>query len=137
GGLLLYCAAVWYDWLPWLHGWHNYPDGWSWPLFDLPPAQRFVPVVGIMGAVWLLVLATEWARRAGWFSATVARKRTLGRLFLGLMVLMGYGLQVSLLGLKADNAYGLLLQRIASRHFTSYFSFAADAPDLDTLFGGY
>src|SRR5262249_41644334 len=65
------------------------------------------------------------------------RRRIVTGLFLGLMVLLGYALQLGLLGLKADSAYGLLVRRVTSWHFTSYFSFAAGIPDLRTLFSGY
>jgi hypothetical protein len=135
--LALYLAAVWYDWLPLLRGWRLYPEGWTWPLNDLPPWPRFVPAVAIAAAVWALVLGAERASRAAWFATTQAGARALKVLFLSFLVLLGYAWQLALLGFKSDNPYGLIVQRVSSRHFTSYFSFAAGAPDLSTLFTGY
>ena len=135
--LALYCLAVWHDWLPWLRGWHEYPEGWTWPTFDIPPQERFTSILVTIGAIWATILAAERISRVKWVAKRPGAVYAVIGAFFALMIVLGVTLQMGLLGLKANNANALLFQRITSRHFTSYFSFGADTPSLQPLFSGY
>src|SRR3954451_14308606 len=63
-GLGLYALAVWFDWLPWLRGWRNYPEGWTWRTFPAPPLDSFVPVLVAIAGIWAAVLLAERAYHA-------------------------------------------------------------------------
>jgi hypothetical protein len=125
--LVGYCLALWFDWLPDLRGWHNYPEGWTWPTYPLPPLERFVPVLCFAAAIWCAVRLAE--RLAG--------RARVKALFLALLVLLGFGFQLSLMGFKSANPVGLLVERVAHRHVTSYFAFASRVTNPDFLFRNY
>ena len=131
-GLALYGLAVWFDWWPGLRGWRNYPEGWTWPLYPAPPPERFGPVLGWIAFVGALLWLAE--RRI----ATGPGARWGTALALAGLVVGGYGLQVSLLGLKAANPQQLLVERVTSRVFTSYFTLAASpGTNFHTFFRDY
>src|SRR4051794_27397319 len=93
--LLLYCLAVLNDWLPDLRGWHNYPDGWTWPTYPFPPLQRFILPLGSIVGIWLAVVVAEFLQ------GKALARRVLTPLFILALVIFGYALQIGLLGLKA------------------------------------
>jgi len=135
--LFLYCLALWYDWLPWLRGWGNYPEGWTWPTYAVPPLERFLPAFSIVAAIWIAVLATEWL--LGRLQARQARctEKSLRLIFLGVLVLLGAVFQLTLIGLRAEVPLGVLFERVNNRHVTSYFTFASRANGPDSLFRDY
>ena len=57
--------------------------------------------------------------------------------FLVVLVLLGYGLELGLLGLKAENPNQLLVDRVTNRVFTGYFNLAASATSADAFFSHY
>src|SRR5919204_2898222 len=65
-GLAAYVLAVWFDWLPWLRGWGNYPQGWTWSTYPKPPLDRFLPVVLPIAGIWAVVLLAELTGGAPW-----------------------------------------------------------------------
>jgi hypothetical protein len=136
-GLVLYCLAVWFDWLPWLRGWGNYPQGWTWALYPQPPLVSFAPVVAAIAAIWAGITLAEFSYRAPWMTRNPADTRAVQFLFLVLMVFLGYALQLGLLGLKSDNPNRLLVERVTNRVFTGYFNLAASARSADALLSGY
>lgn len=132
----LYLLAVWFDWLPRLRGWENYPLGWTWLTYPLPPAERFIPVLVSILGIWLVISLTEMSQGARQAAGTTGR-RTVKALYLIGMVALGVVLQMSLLGLKSANVSALLLERVTSRSFTGYFNQAASAQDASLFFGRY
>ena len=136
-GLLLYWVAVWNDWLPWLRGWGNYPQGWTWRTFPVPPLERFLPLVGVIAAIWATIIFAELSYGAPWLANRPAGNRTVVAVYLVLMVLLGWGLQLGLLGLKAGNPNQLLVERVTNRTFGGYFNHAASASTIDAFFSGY
>jgi hypothetical protein len=136
GGLLLYCTAVWFDFLPWLRGWRDYPQGWTWKTYPAPPAERFIPALLTIAALWALVLTTEHVASSAW--AKGRRRRGVVVLsYLVILVALGYSLQMSLLGLKSDNPDRLLVERVTDRLFSGFFSLAASANSPDAFFSRY
>ena len=132
--LACYVLAIWFDWLPWLRGWGGYPTGWSRGTYPVPPAARFLAPLGwivvVALAVFLGARLVTGAGRSANAPATAA--------VLGLLVVGSYGLQLGLLGLKAENPQQLLIERVTSRVFTSYFTLAASpGTHLDTFFHEY
>src|SRR5439155_13233359 len=63
GGTLLYCLAVWFDWLPGLRSLGAYTGGRTWETYPGPPWERFVPVAGIVAAMWAAVSLVELSHR--------------------------------------------------------------------------
>ena len=135
--LALYCCAVLFEWWPWLRGWGNFPEGWTWPLYGSSPI-RFIPVICIVAAIWAVVSVAEFAYLVPmWSAGRQARNGLIGVLFLLAMIILGYGLQLSMLGLKSDSANRLLVERVTNRVFTGYFTLAAGSPSIDTFFSAY
>ena len=133
---LFYLAAIWFDWWPGLRGWGNYPQGWTWPTYPLPPWERFVPVIIIIAAIWSVISLTEISQRT-LLPMGSQGNRTIKATFLVGMIALGFAFQMSLLGLKAENPSALLFQRVTNRVFTGYFTLAASAPGIDTFFSKY
>src|SRR5436190_5598055 len=111
-GVVIYGLVVWNDWLPWLRGWGDYPQGWTWRMFPVPPLERFLPVIGAIAAIWGTIILAERSYRALWTASRPVGKRTVVAGFLLLMVLLGSVFQLSLLGPKIDNLNQLLVERV-------------------------
>src|SRR5919201_1608585 len=124
-GLAAYALAVWFDWLPWLRGWGNYPQGWTWRTYPEPPLERFVPVALAIAGIWAVVVLAELGYGAPWLPYARVGNRTVKAFYLVVIVLLGYALQIGLLGLKGDNPQRLLVERETNRVFAGYFNLAA------------
>src|SRR3954451_12028824 len=99
-GLGLYALAVWFDWLPWLRGWRQYPEGWTWRTYPVPPMERFEPVVLAVIGIWSAVLLAELGHSAPWQHNRSTGNGVVVALYLVVMIVLGYALQMGLLGLK-------------------------------------
>ncbi|MFL5731660.1 MAG: hypothetical protein ACJ78Q_00550 [Chloroflexia bacterium] len=136
-GLGLYALAVWFDWLPWLRGWRQYPEGWTWRTYPVPPMERFEPVVLAVIGIWSAVLLAELGHSAPWQHNRSTGNGVVVALYLVVMIVLGYALQMGLLGLKAANAQQLLVERETNRVFSGYFNLAASTNDASTFFSRY
>jgi hypothetical protein len=125
--LVLYCAAIWWDWLPWLRGWLTYPEGWSWAsVRRAPPLSRYLaPLLCVgLGALLIWGFQRRVERRRGW---------SVG-LALAALVLCGYVWQLGLLGLKSETPSQLLVSRMSDENFTGYFTAAQRVPEFRSFF---
>jgi hypothetical protein len=136
-GLAVYALAVWFDWLPWLRGWHNYPEGWTWRIFPTPPLESFVPVILAVAGIWATALLAERVYHAPRRTHSRPGRATICALYSLLLIVLGYALQLGLLGLKAASPNQLLVERETNRVFSGYFNLAASAPSIDTVLSGY
>src|SRR5215207_8852267 len=112
--LLIYLAAVWSDWQPWLRGWLSYPEGWSWPYVRrAPPPIRYVSPL-LLGAIGAFLLWLAFRRRGSLRGLPLV-------ICLTALVTWGYVWQLGLLGLKSESPNQLLIARITDENFTGYF----------------
>src|SRR3954453_5143976 len=135
--LLLYCAAIVFDWWPWLRGWSAPPAGWSWPLYA-PPIVRLFPVAALMAAIWAVVTVADFSYLTRqWHTERRVRNATVIVVYLLAMIILGYGLQLSIIGLRGVNASLLMIERLTSATPEGFFTFAARATSLQTFFHNY
>jgi hypothetical protein len=117
----LLLLAVAFDASPLLRGPAPYPPEWQW---ELDPkavrAARLAPAllcgVGLLGLLWAGGSGGSRSRRAGLLLAAV---------------LLGWGLQLTLLGLEREGARAELTRRTESGSFTSYYTVATRGPGRD------
>ena len=117
---LLVLVAARRDVWPGLRGPAPYPPEWQWGYAPKPVhARPLVPVVVLVGGILgLAVLA---------FPAGAGRGKEAG--FLLAAALLGWGMQLALLGLEPGGIAGELTRRAGSGSFTSYFKVAAGVED--------
>lgn len=117
----LLLAAVALDVTPLLRGPAPYPPEWQWGVDPKPVhAARLAPVLLCGGAL----LGLLWA-------PVDLRSRGVRGAWLLVAVLLGWGLQLALLGLEREGARAELTRRTESGSFTSYYTVATRGPGRD------
>ena len=124
---LLICAALWFDWLPWLRG----NSEWQWPLrSDVDLARLSVPLITLLiyvvsGARWLRVFDRAEV------------PRTIERVFLLFLTLAAPVIQLALAFGVARVPLLEFFGPTVSVHNSGYFTTAVTTPDLNHLLANF